>query len=66
MNWSVGSLESTLVQFCVHALYAIIGKLCKVLVTIPHFKHYQTIFFSNGFNHVAYHDICFVIFEPLK
>ena len=53
-------------QFCVHALYAISGKQCKLLVTIPHFKHYYTIFFSNGFNHAGYHNICFVIFELLK
>ena len=57
---------NTLFQFCVYALYAISGKLCKLLVAIPHFKHFQTIFFLNGFNHAAYHNICFLIFEPLK
>ena len=56
---------NTSFQFCVHAFYAISGKLCKLLVAIPHFKHFQTIFFLNGFNHAAY-NICFLIFEPLK
>lgn len=51
-------------QFCIYDLYSISSKLLKVLVTIFHFKQFQTIFFLKSFNRATYHNIWFVIFEP--